>query len=300
MRTLAEGLAFPEGPVALADGSVLLVEMRARTLTRIGPDGTRRIVSRHDGTPNGAAIGPDGRCYICNNGGFTWVDDPVHGTRLGFPSQPADYAGGSIERVDLTTGDVERLYTASDRAPLKGPNDLVFDDHGGFWFTDFGKAREREIDRGSVCYALTDGSACREVIFPLFNPNGIGLSPDGRTLYVAETFTARLWAFTVVAPGEIVRAPYPSPNGGRLLYSPQSYRLFDSLAVEASGNICVATLMEGGIDVVSPEGKLLEHVELSDAYTTNLCFGDEGRTAYVTLSSSGRLVALPWPRRSLD
>jgi gluconolactonase len=70
IRALAEGLGFPEGPVALADGSVLLVEIFAGTLTRVRPDGTKTIVARPGGGPNGAALGPDGKCYICKNGGF--------------------------------------------------------------------------------------------------------------------------------------------------------------------------------------------------------------------------------------
>ena len=70
IRTKAEGLEFPEGPVAFADGSVLLVEIFAGTLARVSSDGAKTIVARPGGGPNGAAIGPDGRCYVCNNGGF--------------------------------------------------------------------------------------------------------------------------------------------------------------------------------------------------------------------------------------
>jgi sugar lactone lactonase YvrE len=87
------------------------------------------------------------------------------------------------------------LYTAAGKNRLKGPNDLVFDAAGGFYFTGLGKVCERDQDRGAVYYAKADGSMIREVIFPLFTPNGIGRSPDGRVLYVAETETARLWAF---------------------------------------------------------------------------------------------------------
>src|SRR5207302_2231535 len=71
-RTLAEGLQFPEGPVALADGSVLLVEIAAGTLTRIAADGTRSVAANTGGGPNGAAVGPDGKGYVANNGGFEW------------------------------------------------------------------------------------------------------------------------------------------------------------------------------------------------------------------------------------
>ena len=68
---LARGLQFPEGPVAMADGSVLVVEIRRGTLTRVDVDGKVEVVATPGGGPNGAAIGPDGACYLCNNGGFT-------------------------------------------------------------------------------------------------------------------------------------------------------------------------------------------------------------------------------------
>src|SRR5271166_3104185 len=212
--TLAEGLDFPEGPVALADGSVLLVEIAAGTLTRVAPDGTKTVVARPGGGPNGAAIGPDGKCYICNNGGFKWL---VEGGRRRPFLQADDYSGGRIERVDLTTGTVECLYRAAGEVPLKGPNDLVFDRQGGFYFSDLGKVRAREMDRGAIYYAKADGSAIAEVAFPMVTPNGVGLSPDERTFYVAETEPARLWAFDIVEPGVLRKEPWPSPHGGRLI-----------------------------------------------------------------------------------
>jgi gluconolactonase len=292
IRDLAKGLHFPEGPVAMPDGSVLLVEIARQTLTRVRPDGSTEIVARTGGGPNGAAIGPDGKCYVCNNGGFEWhvengIRRPVR--------QADDYSGGRIERVDLGTGAIETLYTGADGVSLRGPNDLVFDAHGGFWFSDLGKVRARDWDRSGVWYAKADGSSIREVIFPMVTANGVGLSPEGDRLYVAETHTGRLWSFEITGPGEIRREPWPSPNGGRLLANVQGYQNFDSLAVDADGNICVATLFSGGITVISPDGKILDFVEMGDPYTTNICFGGPDlRTAYITLSMSGRLAAMEW------
>jgi gluconolactonase len=293
MQVLATGLQFPEGPVAMADGSVVLVEIRRGTVTRVGADGAVTYLATPGGGPNGLATGPDGALILCNNGGFAWRD--VQGMTL--PTlQPPDYSGGRIERVAPVTGAVERLYDACDGHGLRGPNDLVFDAYGGFYFTDLGKARPRDRDLGGVYYARADGSAIRAVAYPMLTPNGCGLSPDGQTLYVAETETARLWAFDLESPGVARKHPFPSPHGGRLVLGLGGFQRFDSLAVDSEGTICVATLVTGCITCVSPGGEVLRQVPTGDPWTTNLCFGGpDQRTAYVTLSGRGELAAMPWP-----
>ena len=297
MRTIATGLRFPEGPVAMPDGSVVVVEIARGTITRVAPDGTLAVVAEVGGGPNGLAIGPDGHLYCCNNGGFEWQE--VMGMLVP-GEQPASYTGGSIQRIDPATGRVETLYTHCGAHPLRGPNDLVFDAHGGFWFTDHGKIRERERDRGGLYYARADGSLIREVAFPLDSPNGVGLSPDGRRVYVAETFTGRLWAYDVGAPGEVVQSQLLPGPGGTLVAGLPGFQLFDSLAVEAGGNVCVATLAVGAITVIAPDGTIVEQVPMPDAIPTNICFGGaDRRTAYVTLSGTGQLVALEWKRPGL-
>ena len=79
IREIATGLQFPEGPIALPDGDVLLVEIARGTLSRVRPNGRVEVVTKTGGGPNGAAMGPDGACYICNNGGFRWhIKDSKH------------------------------------------------------------------------------------------------------------------------------------------------------------------------------------------------------------------------------
>ena len=253
MEIVASDLRFPEGPVAMADGSVILVEIAAGRITRVRPDGTTETVAEPGGGPNGLAIGPDGKLYCCNNGGFNWHDA---GGFLAPHGQADDYSGGRIERIDLATGAVEILYRSGDfGCVLRGPNDIVFDDAGGFWFTDHGKSRTRERDITGIFYAKADGSHLEEVIFPSENPNGVGLSPDGKRLYAAETYTCRLMAFNVIAPGKVDATAGPG-GPGIPLYRPAGYKFFDSLGVEANGNICVATIGECGISVVSPAGPI--------------------------------------------
>lgn len=297
-ETIATGLRFPEGPIALGDGSVLVVELARGTLTRIGRDGITDVVAHVGGGPNGAAIGHDGHCYVCNNGGSIWSEEGGVLRPVGIAD---GYTSGSIQRVDLRTGHVETLYTHCNGLPLKAPNDLVFDRWGGFWFTDFGRTYERVRDTGAVYYARSDGSSIRQVIFPIQAPNGIVLSPDGATLYVSETDTARLWAYPISGPGEVQLAPWPSPNGGSIVIGMPGYQRFDSMAVEECGNICIACLVNAGVLVVSPHGEVVDFLAVDDPFCTNLCFGrDDLKTAFVTLSGSGQLLAVAWERKGLD
>jgi gluconolactonase len=297
MQEIAQGLRFPEGPIAMPDGSLIVVEVAGGRLTRIAADGTRTVAAETGGGPNGAAIGPDGRCYVCNNGGFTWRERD--GAML--PSGTAkDYVSGSIQAVDLTTGAVQVLYTHCGEQKLNGPNDIVFDRAGGFWFTDHGHAHGRHRDRGAVYYALPDGSLIREAIYPLEMPNGIVLSPDEKTLYVAETVTGRLWSWSLEAPGLIAKRPRNVLGGsGQLVFGLGGFQLFDSMAVDAAGNIHVGTV-PSGISVISPDGRLIEQIAMPEHFATNLCFGGADLdTAYVTLSSTGRVVSMKSRYRGL-
>ncbi len=295
MEIVAEGLGFPEGPVWLADGSVVVVEIKTGRITRLWPDGRRRVVATPGGGPNGAALGPDGKLYVCNNGGFEWPD---HGGLMVPAGVAADYEVGRIERIDLDTGAVERLYDHVDGRPLSGPNDIVFDAQGGFWFTDLGKVRATGTDHGGIYYARADGSLIRAALYPLGGPNGIGLSPDGRTLYVAQTHERNLLAFDVVAPGEL--AP-PGLVPGRVVASFPGHTLLDSLAVTASGNICVGTLVERpGIASVDPATGAITWHPFPDLLTTNICFGGtDMRDAWVCLSTTGKLARVRWPEPGL-
>ncbi|HZJ26700.1 MAG TPA: SMP-30/gluconolactonase/LRE family protein [Acidimicrobiia bacterium] len=296
---IASGLEFPEGPIWMADGTVLCVELQRRTVDRVHPGGRIETVAQPGGSPNGLAIGPDGAAYVANSGGWGFHD--VMGLTITSLQQPDDYSGGRIERVDLATGETTVLYTECAGNPLWGPNDLVFDTSGGMWFTDHGKIHARSSTHGGVYYARPDGTAIDEVIYPLDSPNGIGLSPDGSRLYVAETHTGRLFEWGVTGPGQVERLNPLAEHGGQLLFGGGGYQLFDSLAVDSAGNVVVGTLADNaGLTVVSADGGQADQVALPDPLCTNVCFGgDDLRTAYATLSGTGRLVSLPWPRPGL-
>jgi len=298
---IGTGLGFPEGPVVLDDGSVLVVDIDSGRVLRVADAGTS-VLAEPGGGPNGLALGPDGHGYVANNGGFLWtevngfqipIDHPTH------TNEPPGFTGGWIERIDLTTGAVAVLERSCDGRPLRGPNDLVFDAAGGLWFTDHGKGRRASVDRGGLYYLPAGGDAVREVAFPLLGPNGVGLSPGGDRVYVAETFTGRLWAWDLDGPGEVrpARGSLAVRHGGTcVVATPFS---FDSLAVEEDGRIAIGAIGDG-IVVVTPDGGEIDVHPIPGDVTTNIAFGGpDRRRAVITLSRSGRLVETTWPRPGL-
>ena len=112
---------------------------------------------------------------------------------------------------------------------------------------------------------------------------------------MAETPTGRLWAYAIASPGALdVDVPR------RMLAQRPDFHMFDSLAVDASGNVCVATLITGGITSHSPDGSAVEFFAMPYVLTTNIAFGGEDlQTAYITLSSTGKLIKATWPTPGL-
>ncbi len=295
-QIIAEGLAFPEGPVVMDDGSIIVVEIAAGRITRVLADGRTQVIATPGGGPNGLALGPDGALYVCNNGGFEWSS--MEGMMIP-GNAAADYAGGRIERIDIRTGKVERLYDACDGVPLSGPNDIVFDAHGGFWFTDLGKHHTHHTDHGGLFHARADGSGIScAVRGPNFN--GVGLSPSGTTVYAATTYERTILAFEITGPGAVEPSPLAAIPG-RVVTSFPGHVLLDSLAIEADGRIAQATLVaRPGICSVHPESGEQEDFAFPDLLTTNIAFGGtDMMDAWVTLSTTGKLARCRWPRPGL-
>src|ERR1044071_363952 len=95
IRIIATGLRVPEGPVAMADGSVVRGEIAGGAVTRIAPDGSKSEIGKAGGGPNGLALGPDGALYVCNNGGAVYQTTPCF-----LSTGPApDYKTGSLPRM---------------------------------------------------------------------------------------------------------------------------------------------------------------------------------------------------------
>jgi gluconolactonase len=301
-EVLAADLGFTEGPVITGDGTVFVVDIDGGCVLRLR-DGTIELVATPGGGPNGLALETPSTAIVANNGGFLWseieggVRIPID--RATHTNEPPGFSGGWLERVDLASGEVTVLHRECAGRPLRGPNDLVFDAIGGLWFTDHGKGRRASVDRGGLYYVPPDASGVREIAFPLLGPNGVGLSPDGTTVYVSETHTGRLWAWDLAGPGE-VRAAAGSlavRHGGTCLAAtPFS---FDSMGIEADGRIVIGAIADG-IVVITPDGQEAEVYPVPGDVTTNIAFGDQdGRRAVITLSRSGRVVQASWPRPGL-
>ncbi|MET0372367.1 MAG: SMP-30/gluconolactonase/LRE family protein [Sphingobium sp.] len=280
IELIADGLGFPEGPVAMSDGSVIVVELGAGRITRCW-DGRKETVSDIGGGPNGAAIGPDGALYICNSGGLA----PGGGGNATGPGSE-----GRLERVDLSTGRVERLFETCDGIALSAPNDLVFAADGSLWFTDLGKRYDRVTEASGLFHCDPQAGTIERVHDHAQSYNGVGLSPDGATVYVADTFQTRLYAFDATIPGQ---------QKPRLVANVTGPVALDSLAVTAAGNICVGTLFDGGISSISPAGAVTR-TSFPDPYVTNIAFGGaDMQDAYITLSQTGRLIRARWEEPGL-
>lgn len=270
----------------MADGSLIFSESPAGRISRVLPDRRVVTVAETGGGPNGLAIGPDGALYVCNNGG-------------------RDAPTGMIQRVEIDTGKVEVLYTECDGVPLVSPNDLVFDASGNFWFTDYGG--------GAVLYCAPDGSSIQRPITNVFTPNGVGLSPDGTILYIALTRPRQLLRRRLHGPGDVVPSPGHDISalvlrGGVdpdvLIVGLPGAQELDSLAVDASGAVCIGTVVDSAITVVSPDGRNIDRYtfppEVDGRTVTNLCFGGpDMSTAFATLSASGNVISMRWPRPGL-
>lgn len=328
LEIVASGLAYPESPKPMPDGSVLLVEIKSQQLTRVTPDGKAHKVADIKGGPNGLAMGPDGHAWVANNGGFNWLEVPLpNGQKLNIgTTQPDDYTGGRIERVNLDSGSVSTAFDSCSkgvslqgfgpRKPepvafpealgLRGPDDLVFDRSGGCWISDWGKQRPRDADVTGIYYAAAGSTELTEMIFPLAAPNGIALSPAEDRLYAALTYSRQVLYWELgKTPGEII--PNPASMDGSYLLSAKlpGQAILDSMCVDEDGNVYVAVMLpegntpvsNGGVAIISPDGKSSDFMPLNipggefAPLPSSMGFGGADRkTLYITCGAAGLLL----------
>lgn len=285
IEVLAGGFTWTEGPVWVADEDesyLLFSDIPRNSIFRwsqsrgielfMNPSGYTGVsyYGLEPGT-NGLAIDPQGRLTACE-----------HGDR----------------RVSVLTkgGGKRTLVDSYEGKRLNSPNDLVFDSDGAIFFTDppYGlpeRAEDprREMDYCGV-YRLDSDGTLTLLTKELDRPNGIGLSPDEKTLYVAQS-----------DPNKPIWMAYPLRDDktlgeGRLLFSADPYMdefpgLPDGLAVAADGTIFGSG--PGGIYVISPEGQLLGRL-ITGGRTSNCAFGDDGYL-YITADKNLCRVQLQSP-----
>lgn len=241
---VVEVRGYTEGVVVDAEGAVYLSDVYQGVIYRIGRDGEARLWAT-TGAPNGHKILPDGTHLVCDGSQRAVLHLDASGKLLG--KAASTYAG----------------------KPLRSPNDLTLDSHGGFYFTDPGGSNAQN-PIGTVYYVDARG-AIHLVAEGLAFPNGIALRPDGKTLLVGESNHNRILSYELVAPGKAgkmrVFANLPTKQGDQIANEP------DGICLDAAGNLYVAHYGMRQVQVLSPEGKLLRRYAAGNLTTSNVAFG---------------------------
>jgi gluconolactonase len=257
---LASGLGFPEGPVVMPDGSIVLCDGNTGQLLR-WVDGAMGVYAETGGSPWGAILGTDGAIYLTQGGNVPGADDQ-------------SFVPG-IQRVNAD-GSVELLTTSVAGITLAGPNDLAFGPDGRLWFTDSGTEQDDRYDPRSpgqlfVIDASGDGEQVLER--PDVYPNGIAFDAKG-LLYWTESMAQRVCRLEDGEPTVFCQLP--------------ETHVPDGMAFAADGRLFVCTTTSGGLTVLSPEGEVLEEIGIGNN-ATNCIF--DGSTLYVTATKVDYLLA---------
>ena len=271
LEVLATGFAWSEGPVWIKEGGYLLFSdipnnavmkwtQREGATVWLKPAGFTGpgAYGREPGS-NGLVLDPQGRLIFCEHG---------------------DRRVSRLER----DGGKRTLADNYEGKRLNSPNDAAFRASGDLYFTDppYGLPKQwddprRELDFTGV-YRLTPGGVLTLLTREMSRPNGIAFSPDGRTLYVANSDPKRaIWmAFPVREDGTL--------GAGKVFKDVTDMvgkhkGLPDGLKVDQQGNLFATG--PGGVHVYAPDGTLLGRIETGEA-TANCAWGDDGSTLYIT------------------
>ena len=276
VRFLKDGFKGTEGPLGLPDGRFVFTETQAERITQILPDGsTQPFLERSNGA-NGLGWTRQGELVAVQ----------VSQARVGIV-YPADKA--------------RTLADSWEGKPFDRPNDLVLDSQGTVYFTDSGSAPgQRQGAAAAVDYAkpavyrLRAGGVLERLAADITRPNGIQLSPDERTLYVADTAGEWVLAYDIAADGKLgPRRNFARLAGFRTLENGSTSSGADGLAVDAEGRLYVAST--AGVQVFSAKGEALGTITLPRA-PQNLAFAGPGkRQLYVVGRGAAWQVAVLTP-----
>ena len=267
---LAASVVFTEGPAADAEGNVYFSEITGNRILKYSPGAAWTVFREPSRRANGLAFDAAGRLVACE------------GAREG--------GGRQVTRTDLESGKVEVLVGSYEGKKLNSPNDLVVAKNGRIYFTDprYGGQEGRELETEDVYLIDTDGSVKRVATKPeIAKPNGLGLSPDQKTLYVADTQPgppreARVMKFDVREDGGL--------ENPRVHYSFGSGRGIDGMTIDVEGNIYGAAgnnnnppENHAGVYVISPQGEVVGRIPVPEDAVTNCTFGGpELKTLFIT------------------
>jgi gluconolactonase len=273
VTVLVDGLGSPEGPDVLEDGTVVFVETFRCRVSAWDRAGGLRAYADVGGAPNACMVGVDG-VYVTQNG---TTAGPWRSPR---PVTP------SIQRI-ASDGSVEIVVSSASGEPLLGPNDLTFGSDGRLYFTDPGLFDPENPEPGRICAVQPDGEATiLEEVGPSF-PNGIVAEPDGSVVW-NESFTRQ------------VRRRRPDGSVQLVATLPED-RVLDGMKIAEDGNLYITGVTSGGIDVVTPDGELVDFIQTGgaplncvfdgeDLYVAD--FGDWSPEAERGVVAGGRLLRL--------
>ena len=266
---VAGGFIFTEGPM-WKDGKLWFSDVRADKVRTFDPRTGKVAVILSD---SGGVKNAPPTANFGSNAMVTDKDGSILLTRM---------AIGTIERMD-DKGGLKPYLSKFEGKRFNSPNDLVFTRDGALWFTDpsFGLPKmdvdpKKELKYNAVWrYA---GGKLTPVITDMAQPNGIGFSPDGKTLYVSNSMPKMyVRAYDVAADGKL------SHPRELISYPGTADDVPDGLKVDSAGNIW--TTGPGGLRIISPKGKVLGQIVLPEI-VANIAFADDGRTVYLTGSTS--------------
>ena len=256
---LATGFVFTEGPLWHSDGFYYFVDVRASKFYRIRPGGSAELLRENTGEGNGTTFDPQGRLVLCEGGNRRLTRWPADGK----------FASSEV------------LIDRFEGKRLNRPNDVVCKSDGSIYFTDPGlrvPLAQREQETSAVYRAKLDGSVSKIADFEY--PNGLVLSPDERTLYVANTrFAMYIHAIELDGAGNMARRRiFADMSSDELEGVP------DGMKVDVEGRVyCTGP---GGTWVFAPNGDKLGIIKTPEV-PANLCFGGpDMKTIFFTARTS--------------